>query len=141
MAIVVDEYGGTAGVVTLEDIVEEIVGEVQDEHDPADLPELRALPPVEGLPAWEADGRVRTDQLAPIGLQAPDGPYETLAGLLADLLGKLPAPGEQAHLPGWEFTVLAVERHRTSRVLVRRVQDRVAHPTHDRFAHDEDESP
>ncbi|MGK4584607.1 hemolysin family protein [Kitasatospora sp. HPMI-4] len=123
MAIVVDEYGGTAGVVTIEDIVEEIVGEVQDEHDPEDIPELRQLPLADGHPAWEADGRARLDQLESIGLQAPDGPYETLGGLLADLLGKLPDPGEHAGLPGWRFTVLEVERHRTSRVLIERRPD------------------
>ncbi|MER5638779.1 hemolysin family protein [Kitasatospora sp. NPDC002227] len=123
MAIVVDEYGGTAGVATLEDIVEEIVGEVQDEHDPADAPELRRLAPQDGLPVWEADGRARTDQLEAIGLHTPEGPYETLGGLLADLLGKIPERGEQAHLPGWRFTVLAVERHRTSRVEIRRTPD------------------
>ncbi|MEU9131259.1 hemolysin family protein [Kitasatospora sp. NPDC048540] len=122
MAIVVDEYGGTAGVVTIEDIVEEVVGEVQDEHDPADVPELRPLPAADGLPVWEADGRARTDQLEAIGLHAPEGPYETLGGLLADLLGKLPEVGEQAELPGWHFTVLAVERHRTSRVEIRRTR-------------------
>ncbi|MFD0401654.1 hemolysin family protein [Kitasatospora sp. NPDC127121] len=120
MAIVVDEYGGTAGVVTVEDIVEEIVGEVQDEHDPADRPELLPLPPVNGLPAWEAEGRARIDQLEAIGLIAPDGPYETLAGLVADLLGKLPEVGEQAELPGWRFTVTGVDRHRTSQVRVER---------------------
>jgi CBS domain containing-hemolysin-like protein len=120
MAIVVDEYGGTAGVVTVEDIVEEIVGEVQDEHDPADRPELLPLPAVDGRPAWEADGRARLDQLETIGLNAPDGPYETLAGLVADLLGKLPEVGEQAGLPGWRFTVTGVDRHRTSQVRVER---------------------
>ncbi|MBV6698166.1 hemolysin family protein [Kitasatospora aureofaciens] len=125
MAIVVDEYGGTAGVVTVEDIVEEIVGEVQDEHDPADTPELVPLAAVDGRPVWEADGRARIDQLETIGLFAPDGPYETLAGLVADLLGKLPEPGEQAHLPGWLLTVEAVDRHRTSRV---RVERSSAHP-------------
>ncbi|MGW2254075.1 hemolysin family protein [Kitasatospora sp. NPDC001660] len=132
MAIVVDEYGGTAGVVTVEDIVEEIVGEVQDEHDPADTPELVPLPPVDGRPAWEADGRARIDQLEAIGLHAPDGPYETLAGLVADLLGKLPEPGEQAHLPGWLLTVEAVDRHRTSKV---RLERSTAHPE---YADDED---
>ncbi|GAA2229660.1 MULTISPECIES: hemolysin family protein [Kitasatospora] len=129
MAIVVDEYGGTAGVVTIEDIVEEIVGEVQDEHDPEDIPELRQLPPADGHPVWEADGRARLDQLEAIGLQAPDGPYETLGGLLADLLGKLPDPGERASLPGWRFTVLEVERHRTSRVLIERRLDDEAEET------------
>ncbi|WP_374199966.1 hemolysin family protein [Kitasatospora sp. SUK 42] len=120
MAIVVDEYGGTAGVVTVEDIVEEIVGEVQDEHDPEDHPELLPLPAVNGLPAWQADGRARLDHLETIGLTPPDGPYETLAGLVADLLGKLPDVGEQAELPGWRFTVTGVDRHRTSEVRVER---------------------
>lgn len=116
MAIVIDEYGGTAGVVTLEDIVEEIVGEVRDEHDPGDTPELLAIPPVDGHPAWLADGRARIDQLESVGLNAPHGPYETVAGLLADLLGKLPAPGDRAELPGWRLTAQAVDRHRTTRV-------------------------
>ncbi|MED7954909.1 MULTISPECIES: hemolysin family protein [unclassified Streptomyces] len=133
MAIVVDEYGGTAGVVTVEDIVEEIVGEVQDEHDPADTPELLPLPPVDGQPVWAADGRARLDQLEAIGLYAPDGPYETLAGLVTDLLGKLPAPGEQTELPGWRFTVEAVDRHRTSRVRVERTAEH-----HHFFGDDED---
>ncbi|MFD9128438.1 hemolysin family protein [Kitasatospora sp. NPDC059571] len=126
MAIVVDEYGGTAGVVTVEDIVEEIVGEVQDEHDPADIPDLRPMPPENGLPVWDADGLTRIGQLEAIGLQAPDGPYETLGGLIADLLGKLPAVGEQAELPGWRFTVLALDRHRTGRVRIQRIDPELA---------------
>ncbi|TQF01718.1 HlyC/CorC family transporter [Kitasatospora acidiphila] len=116
MAIVIDEYGGTAGVATLEDIVEEIVGEVRDEHDPGETPDLLAIPPVAGHPAWLADGRARLDQLEEIGLHAPHGPYETLAGLLADLLGRIPVRGDTAGLPGWELTVQGVDRHRTTRV-------------------------
>ncbi|MEY9840961.1 hemolysin family protein [Streptacidiphilus sp. EB103A] len=121
MAVVVDEYGGTAGVATLEDVVEEMVGEVLDEHDTGEHPELRPLPPVDGRPAWEVDGRCRVDQLEAIGLDAPEGPYETIAGLVADLLGRLPAQGDTAELPGWRLTVLGMDRHRTEAVLLVRV--------------------
>ncbi|WP_408022730.1 hemolysin family protein [Streptacidiphilus fuscans] len=123
LAVVVDEYGGTAGVATLEDIVEEMVGEVQDEHDPADLPELRPVAAVEGRSAWEAEGRCRVDVLESVGLRAPDGPYETVAGLLTDLLGRLPAEGDSAELPGWRLTALEVQRHRTELVRLERLVD------------------
>jgi len=118
MAVVVDEYGGTAGVATLEDVVEEMVGEVLDEHDLDDHPELRAVDPVEGRPAWEVDGRCRVDQLEAVGFHAPEGPYETIAGLVADLLGRLPVRGDSAELPGWRLTVLGMDRHRTEAVLL-----------------------
>ncbi|MEZ0069862.1 CBS domain containing-hemolysin-like protein [Streptacidiphilus sp. MAP12-20] len=120
LAVVVDEYGGTAGVATLEDIVEEMVGEVLDEHDPEDRPELRPAEPVEGRPVWEAEGRCRIDVLESVGLYAPEGPYETIAGLLADLLGRLPVVGDSAELPGWRLTVLEVQRHRTELVRLER---------------------
>jgi CBS domain containing-hemolysin-like protein len=123
IAVVVDEYGGTAGVVTLEDIVEELVGEVRDEHDTADLPELAPVASESGRPTWEADGSCRVDLLGRIGLEAPEGPYETVAGLVADLLGRIPAPGDVAALPGWELCVHDVEHHRAERVrLVRAAQ-------------------
>jgi CBS domain containing-hemolysin-like protein len=118
MAVVVDEYGGTAGVVTLEDIVEEMVGEVMDEHDIGEHPELRAVEPVDGRPAWEVDGRCRVDQLQAVGFNAPEGPYETIAGLVADLLGRLPAAQDSCTLPGWRLTVLTVDRRRTGSVLL-----------------------
>ncbi|MDX3096075.1 hemolysin family protein [Streptomyces sp. ME01-24h] len=121
IAVVVDEYGGTAGVVTLEDIVEELVGEVRDEHDSADLPELAAAPAENGKPVWDADGGCRIDLLERIGLEAPEGPYETVAGLVADLLERIPEPGDTAVLPGWELRVREVAHHRAERVRLVRV--------------------
>ncbi|CAL9366739.1 hemolysin family protein [Streptomyces sp. NPDC030392] len=125
IAVVVDEYGGTAGVVTLEDIVEELVGEVRDEHDThtGDEPELAAVAPEDGRPAWEADGSCRVHELKRIGLEVPEGPYETVAGLVADLLGRIPAPGDRAELPGWRLLVRQVDRYRAGRVRLVRTAD------------------
>ncbi|MEV6740022.1 hemolysin family protein [Streptomyces sp. NPDC051104] len=123
IAVVVDEYGGTAGVVTLEDIVEELVGEVRDEHDGLDLPELAVAPLEDGCPAWDADGSCRVDVLKRIGLDVPEGPYETVAGLVAGLLGRIPALGDRAELPGWRLTVRQVGHYRAERVRLVKLAD------------------
>ncbi|WP_320778227.1 hemolysin family protein [Streptomyces sp. CRN 30] len=116
IAVVVDEYGGTAGVVTLEDIVEELVGEVRDEHDGHDLPALAPAPPEDGRPAWDVDGGCRVDALRSVGLTVPEGPYDTVAGLVADLLDRIPAPGDRAELPGWRLSVHQVGHYRAERL-------------------------
>ncbi|MBC7270939.1 MAG: hypothetical protein H5T76_19875, partial [Streptomyces sp.] len=119
MAVVIDEYGGTAGVATMEDIVEEVVGEVRDEHDPVEAPGLLPAPSTgDGRAVWEADGSVRLDELAAIGLTAPDGPYETAAGLVATRLARIPAQGDTVDVDGWRLEVVEVEHHRAERVRI-----------------------
>ncbi|MER6133170.1 hemolysin family protein [Streptomyces sp. NPDC001815] len=119
MAVVIDEYGGTAGVATLEDIVEEVVGEVRDEHDPHETPDLApAGTDDDGRTLYSADGSVRTDRLARVGLRAPDGPYETLAGLVATELGRIPAEGDTVEVAGWRLDVVDATGRRAARVLM-----------------------
>ena len=89
MAVVIDEYGGVAGVATLEDLVEELVGEVRDEHD---LPEVPAV--VADDDGWTVTGLLRDDEAADgLGFTPPPGPYETLAGLVLDRWAGSPSRG------------------------------------------------
>ncbi|WP_149182978.1 hemolysin family protein [Streptomyces sp. TRM49041] len=119
MAVVIDEYGGTAGVVTMEDIVEEVVGEVRDEHDPHETPDLaRAGDDADGRALWSADGAARTDQLGRIGLRVPEGPYETLAGLVATALGRIPEVGDTVEESGWLLQVVDASGRRAARVIL-----------------------
>ncbi|MFJ8860346.1 hemolysin family protein [Streptomyces sp. NPDC102451] len=130
IAVVVDEYGGTAGVVTLEDIIEELVGEVRDEHDAegADRPELTPVVADDGRAGWDVEGSTRVLTLRRIGLDVPEGPYETVAGLVADLLGRIPAPGDRAELPGWRISVRQVGHYRAEKVRFVRLTDIPATP-------------
>ncbi|MFJ5773797.1 hemolysin family protein [Streptomyces sp. NPDC093094] len=119
MAVVIDEYGGTAGVATLEDIVEEVVGEVRDEHDPHETPDLApAGTDTDGHALYSADGAARMDQLARVGLRPPDGPYETLAGLVASELGRIPAEGDSLEVGRWRLDVVDASGRRAARVLL-----------------------
>ncbi|MCX4910652.1 hemolysin family protein [Streptomyces sp. NBC_00878] len=119
MAVVIDEYGGTAGVATLEDIVEEVVGEVRDEHDPHETPDLApAGTDDDGRALYSADGSVRTDRLTGVGLRAPEGPYETLAGLIATELGRIPAEGDTVEVAEWRLDVVDASGRRAARVLM-----------------------
>ncbi|MDI5973410.1 hemolysin family protein [Streptomyces sp. SL13] len=117
MAVVIDEYGGTAGVATLEDIVEEVVGEVRDEHDPQETADLAfAGHDAAGRVLYDADGAARTDQLAGIGLRVTHGPYETLAGVVAERLGRIPRDGDVVEMDGWRLEVTEAAGHRASRL-------------------------
>ncbi len=116
LALVVDEYGGTSGVVTLEDVVEEIVGEVSDEHDRS-RSTGRLLP--DG--SWSVSGMWRPDEVRDrIGAPVPDGPaYESLGGFVMSALGRMPASGDQVAVPGWDLEVTRLEGRRVARVRLR----------------------
>jgi CBS domain containing-hemolysin-like protein len=122
LAVVVDEYGGTDGVVTIEDLVEELVGEIADEHDEPEASIVDAISvTVTGAdPTRFVSGVLREDEVAEqTGFRLPEGPYETLAGFLMAQLGHIPAEGETVTYGGWEFTVTEVDRHRVEQVRVR----------------------
>jgi CBS domain containing-hemolysin-like protein len=109
VAIVVDEYGGTAGIVTLEDLVEEIVGDVRDEHDRLEVSQVQPL----GDERWIISGLLRVDEVADaVGLAMPEGDYETVAGLVLERLGRIPDVGDEIDLDGWRLTVIRMDRRR-----------------------------
>lgn len=113
MAIVVDEYGGTAGIVTLEDLVEELVGDIRDEFDLREAATFR--------PGGEAevDGLLSLDDFVDeLGFELPDGPYETVAGYMVAELGRLPAEGDVVEVNGNSLTVTEMDGRRIARVLV-----------------------
>jgi len=115
MAVVIDEYGGTAGIVTVEDLVEEIFGEIADEYD-ADLP---PEPPAgEGEVLSGLLHRHEVEELT--GFEWPEGRYETLGGLLVARLGRFPRLGEVVRVERWAFEILEMDGHRIARVRVRR---------------------
>jgi CBS domain containing-hemolysin-like protein len=120
LAIVVDEYGGTDGVVTVEDLIEELVGEISDEYD-LDFAETASqeLTAPGGEKTYLVDGLLREDELhEQTRFVLPEGPYETLAGFVLARLGHIPVAGESFVERGWEFTVMQVDRHRVEQVRV-----------------------
>ena len=129
-ALVVDEYGGTAGMVTVEDLIEEIVGDIRDEHDDS-TPDVRS----DGS-GWEVAGLLRIDEVtAATGFRAPEGEYETIGGLVLEQLGHIPVPGESVDLAAfdpedsariplrWRATVVAMDGRRIDRLTLIRMGD------------------
>jgi putative hemolysin len=115
LAIVIDEYGGTDGIVTLEDLIEEVIGEIYDEYDAAVAPEGRQPP---GGPR-EVDGLLNLDDFTQVtGLGLPDGPYETAAGYVLAELGRLPEVGDTIEVEGRTITVQELDGRRIARLLV-----------------------
>ncbi|MGH2756146.1 MAG: hemolysin family protein [Actinomycetota bacterium] len=116
MGIVVDEYGGTAGIITMEDLIEEIVGEIEDEHDPGEVA-ARVTIPLAGTHVLS--GLLHPDEVEEIsGLQIPDGDYETIAGFMLSRLERIPRVGDQIEYQGWELKVVEMDRNRIAEVLV-----------------------
>jgi len=117
IAIAVDEYGGTAGIVCLEDIIEEIVGEIQDEFDEETEQVIKV-----SENTWRCDARIRLEDLnEAIGAQLPIGEYDSLAGYVFDLFERIPATGEQVTAGDLQFTVEAMEGHRLTIVRIDRI--------------------
>jgi putative hemolysin len=113
LAVVVDEYGGTAGIVTLEDLIEELIGEIRDEYDVAEEPGAQTGS------VFEVDALINLDEFEELtAVRLPDGPYETVAGALMARLGHVPRAGDSAELAGVRLTVSGMDGRRVARVRV-----------------------
>ena len=115
-AVVIDEYGGTAGIVTLEDVVEELVGDVEDEHDAVTTRHPRTGTTI------TVSARLRIDEATHVapGFPLVSGPFDTLAGLLLHRLGRLAQPGDQVEVEGWTIVAASVDGHRIDTVTLTR---------------------
>ncbi len=115
LAVVIDEHGGTAGIITLEDILEELVGEIDDEHDEI----TTSLTRVEARGSTVISASLHPDEVRDsTGFEMPEGEYETLAGLLLDRFGEIPAPGDICTVDEWQLEVVAMDRLRIASVRV-----------------------
>lgn len=113
LAIVVDEYGGTAGIVTLEDLVEELIGDIRDEYDQEEPGFRRIAGDV------EVEGLLRlVDALSELGIELPEGPYETIGGFMMARLGHLPVVGETVEVPGARLAITEMDGRRVARVKI-----------------------
>lgn len=120
MALVIDEFGGTDGLVTIEDLVEEIVGDINDEHDDEETATIVAHP----SGGWEADARVELDDIAEatrVMLVADDDEVDTLGGLVFSLAGRVPQRGEVlSHPSGLDFEVIEADPRKLRKIRIRR---------------------
>lgn len=113
-ALVIDEHGGTSGIVTLEDILEEIVGDILDEHDDQEVGIERLSDDRYVIP-----GTLRIDELSErLGINLPEGPYETVAGFMMSELGRIPVRRDSVTHGGWILRVRSMQRRRVVQVLV-----------------------
>lgn len=123
IAIAVDEYGGTSGLATIEDILEEIVGDIEDEHDAPKEEEIHAL----GDSRYELSGRVYLEDLNELGINLESDEVDTVGGYLCLEAGHVPEAGEKFLFDGWEFTIEEADLKQIRRVLVEpRAQEEAA---------------
>ncbi len=114
-AVVVDEYGGVAGVLTVKDLLSALVGDLRDEFDPGGEPEIIRV----DRTRWLVDGGASIDDVRDqIGVELPEGEYVTLGGFLFDAFGHIPEEGERLHHDGWEFRVAEMDKRRVAKVVV-----------------------
>ena len=131
MALVVDEYAGTAGLVTLEDIVEEIVGEIQDEYDSDEQDECILLSPN----TYSVDARMNLDDLnEQFGTQIDAENVDTIGGFVVDFLGKVPEPHSQFSYQGLEFTVLESDERRIHQLRIQMPEAKDSNSSQDELA-------
>ena len=119
-AVVVDEHGGVEGVLTVKDLLGALVGDLPDEFDPDEEPDVVR---VDGR-RWLVDGRMSVDELDDqLGIELPEGEYVTLGGYLFDAFGHIPEEGEAHDFGNWQFLVSEMEKRRIAKVVVRRTGD------------------
>ena len=122
MAIVVDEYGGVAGLLTIEDVLEEIVGEIEDEHDDEEVEFIRPDGDRNGRPSFAVRALTRIEDFNEyFSCELDDEEYDTVGGLVMHQLGRLPRRGEKVHFGGFEFAVIKADKRRIDALQVQRL--------------------
>lgn len=115
-AVVVDEYGGVEGVVTIKDLVSELVGDLRDEFD---KPAEEMVTPIDAQ-RWLVDGATPVEDAgAALGVSLPEGDYVTIGGFLFERFGRIPSEGDAYEWEGWEFRVAEMDRRRISKVVAK----------------------
>jgi hemolysin (HlyC) family protein len=121
MAIVVDEYGGVSGLATIEDVLEEIVGEIDDEHDPEEAASIQRTADQDGRPCYTVRALTRIEDFnAYFDCDLTDDEYDTIGGLVMHELGRLPRRGEHLQFAGFDFQVIKADRRRIDTLQVQR---------------------
>ena len=114
LAVVTDEHGGVEGLVTIKDLMSELVGELQDEYDPGSPSVVKI-----GARSWISDGRLDIEDVEQaLELEFPEGPYSTIGGLYLAVAGRIPTEGDQVDVTGVRFTVLQMDRNRIGRLRI-----------------------